>query len=409
MAFFTPKKHRVKKILSETEKISSTPMKSEKSNYSKTMSPEEYQKMRCEEEIWLEQHFDLKSIDGINRIPAKNGLRCPITTGVTGQLYYFLRRKAYEFEEEGNMDLAVACMRKSSELAKLDYGDCIQKQELYPLVKILARNGQIEEATAEKEFIDRYCKEQQAKLENKSFQRAVTQTSQSGSDLIIMDAHGAACPECAKFQGRVYSISGKSKKFPKAPEFYHQYGSVHRGCSHIFFPYYDSITDPGLDYTLSVHPLKNKKYGRDIVTFSNRPFVDDRTDEAKAEAEAFRLKRAELESQERYNEEHMIEFEAKRGADARDFFWIRENLPDKCPKTITGYRRMKTQNTKNYQQLKELAAGRGRILGLLPPQVHSEAPVNLPSAPMNYCTQCGNKIRSGYHFCTRCGKRLTDF
>ena len=55
-----------------------------------------------------------------------------------------------------------------------------------------------------------------------------------------------------------------------------------------------------------------------------------------------------------------LALEAKRREEENAFQWLQLNIPDKCPKTVTGYRRMKTQNTKNYQALKALAATKGK-------------------------------------------------
>lgn len=180
------------------------------------------------------------------------------------------------------------------------------------------------------------------------------------TDLVIMDAHGSVCPECAKYQGRVYSISGKSKIFPKVPSFFYSGCGVHPGCSHTFWPYIHGVNDPDLAYTLTVHPLKDPQYGMDIITFSNRPFVDDRTDECKAAAEAFLNGETREQKYMREFEERMKKLEAQKKREEQDFHWLCMNFPDKCPKSVTGYRRMKTQNTKNYQTLKTLAAELGR-------------------------------------------------
>lgn len=322
--------------------------------------PSEYLEMRDFEAQWLEKHYDFNSIEGVKRIPANKGLRCPTTSGVTGQLYYYLRRKAYDYEKEGKAELAVACMKKSSELAILDYGNKIQKQELYPLVKILARNGQIEEAISEKGFVDRYCQEQQDELDKEIFRRVVSEAHELRTDLVIMSVLGVACAECAKYQGRVYSLSGNSRKYPKLPSFFYTTGRVHRGCGHTFSSFIDGVNDPMMEYTLSCHPLKNKIYGRDIVAFSNRPFVDDRTEAAKAQANAYIAEQAAKAAKEKQDDDNMIAYETQRGNDMRDYFWLKENIPQKCPKSVTGYRRMKTQNTKNYQALRQFAAEHGR-------------------------------------------------
>ena len=181
-----------------------------------------------------------------------------------------------------------------------------------------------------------------------------------GTDLVILDVHGASCSECAKYQGRVYSISGSSKLFPKVPDFFFKYGCIHEGCSHEFWPYVHGVNDPDLKYTLSIHKLQNKQYGKNIVAFSNRPFIDDRTDQCKKADETARQQLLAEIAQQRYWEDHRAEFEAKLAKEEQDYSWIQANIPEKCPKSLSGFRRMKTQNTKNYQDLKQLAAEEGR-------------------------------------------------
>lgn len=188
------------------------------------ITPELYQQLRDFESDWLERHYDFNSIDGVNAIPVKKnlpGAPSPQSSikGHTGEVYYYLRHKAYQHEEEGNMDLALACMRKSVALVKRRSQYFID--DCYPLAKMLARAGYISEAYQEKHLADR------------------------------------AFPSLAMS---------------------------------------DSI----------------------------------------------------------------IEIEIKRGNDVRDYAWIKLNFPDQCPKSISSYRRMKTQNTKNYQSLKYAAAERGR-------------------------------------------------
>ncbi len=324
----------------------------------KPMVPNEYQTMRDYETQWLETNYDFNSIRGINRIPLVKHLRCTQTSGVTGELYYYLRHKAYEHEKAGRMDLALACMQKSAELSRVN--ESTMKGDYYPLVKMLAYDGKIEEAKAKKKEIDELISELEMKQHSKVVKDMLSSIDGFGSDLVIMSVHGNSCPECAKYQGRVYSVYGKDKRFPKVPDFFYRPECVHPGCGHTFFSFIYGVNDPGLNYTLKCNPIKKKWYSRNIIAFSNRPFVDDRTNAAKANAAAYMEKRIEEESKEKYIEDNMIEFEAKRGQEARDFRWLQENIPEKCPKSVTGYRRMKTQNTKNYQILKHMAAELGR-------------------------------------------------
>lgn len=58
--------------------------------------------------------------------------------------------------------------------------------------------------------------------------------------------------------------------------------------------------------------------------------------------------------------DNMVEYEYKKYLDSCTVKWLQESIPDKAPKNVTGYRRMKTQNTKNYQVLKQFAAEHGR-------------------------------------------------
>lgn len=322
------------------------------------LSPELYNRMREFESQWLDRNYDFNSVEGINRIPVKKDLRCPHTSGVTGKLYYYLRKKAHAHEDAGNIELALACMKKSVSLLK--YEDYYSPDESYPLVKMLARNGFLQAAQKEKSLIDARIAESQSNLLLSSVYQAINDAAYFKTDLIRMEVCGSVCPECAKYQGRVYSISGKSRKFPKLPDYFFTHKAVHEGCSPYFVTYIDGVNDPDLDYTLSVHPLKNKRYGRDIVTFSNRPFVDDRTEECKAEAAIYRQEQAAKKAQQQYYEDHMIEIEYQKYLDSCTVKWLQENFPTKAPKNVTGFRRMRTQNTKNYQALKQLAAEKGK-------------------------------------------------
>lgn len=180
------------------------------------------------------------------------------------------------------------------------------------------------------------------------------------TDLVIMSAHGASCPECAKYQGRVFSLSGRSKLFPKIPHEVSRYGGIHVGCGHTFSPYIHGVNDPMLDYTLTLQTNVAPKYRKNIVVFSNRPFIDDRLPEDIAKAEEYNQKLKEEQMRQLYFETHRAEIEALWAADKRNYKWLQENLPDVCPKSYSGYKRMKNGNTKNYQKLVTKAKEMGR-------------------------------------------------
>ena len=42
--------------------------------------------------------------------------------------------------------------------------------------------------------------------------------------------------------------------------------------------------------------------------------------------------------------------------------WVHDNLPDLAPKSLTGFRRMRTANSRNYQKIVEEARKLGKNL-----------------------------------------------
>ena len=65
-------------------------------------------------------------------------------------------------------------------------------------------------------------------------------------DLVEVDSHWGARPEHALWQGKVYSRSGKNKKYPDFSVCH--YGAVDGlcgiNCRHTFYPFFDGISEP---------------------------------------------------------------------------------------------------------------------------------------------------------------------
>lgn len=56
-------------------------------------------------------------------------------------------------------------------------------------------------------------------------------------DFVIMSNHKSSCPVCAKYEGKIYSISGNSDKYPylkSLPGFNKGYNNLHPRCRHRF-------------------------------------------------------------------------------------------------------------------------------------------------------------------------------
>ena len=266
-----------------------------------------------------------------------------------------------EYEKAGRIDLAILCLQKSNAIRMVRPNLGYRKSDYYRLVKTLAFYGRVDEAYAEKEKIDRYFEKKAAESAPNEVKRVLELAKTLGTDLVEMSCHGCVCSECAKYQGRVFSLSGKDRRFPKIPDAFFEYGGIHEGCSHTFSPCYGNTDALFYDNTLRYYPTIKKKYQKDIITFSNRPFVDDRPPEDIEKAVEVQ-KKAELRWEREsklLTAEYVIEREVKRGQDMRDFQWIQDNLPDICPKSLTGYRRMKNQNTKNYRKIVEAARAMG--------------------------------------------------
>lgn len=96
------------------------------------------------------------------------------------------------------------------------------------------------------------------------------------TDLVVCSFHFGTCSECAKLQGRVYSISGKNSKYPKLPENVLKYGGFHKGCRHTFLPVVEGC------FSMEKYSDDRSKLIKvDPVKYSNRPFIDDRTEKDK--------------------------------------------------------------------------------------------------------------------------------
>lgn len=329
-------------------------------NPNKRLSKEDYASIRQDERDWFESHYDLSTIAAISQIPEQKDLPHPPGDSATGEIYYYLRYKAHVYEHSGEIALAIACMRKSISLMRVKYGEWYGYNESQSLVYLLARNGYTEEAKAEQENLDAHYTSSMDRMRLTNFNSVLKTANEIGTDLLFMHVLGSTCPECAKYHGRVYSISGTSKIFPPLPEIVKKIGAIHPGCHHSFSPYTQNVSRIDMEYIKKTHPLKNPKFAKNIITFSNRPFTDDRTDECKRAAEISRIERARAKYNKQRRDELIYQGYLKQQADYAEYNWLLAHFPDHCPSTATGYRRMKTQNTKNYQILKKLSAELGK-------------------------------------------------
>ena len=238
----------------------------------------------------------------------------------TESIEYVLQRKATQFKKDGNLNLAIECLKKSIEImpfAPMTYPDAYSRLENYLKMarkfdearETFIENVELKQATADA-------------LSNKMISLS------SMSNMIEVHRNPMVCSECARFHGRVYSKNGING-FPDMTIFIDYYNKRNCSCSLSFYPFFPEASIP-------VICSKNK-----LIQYSNRPFEDDRTKKEKNEYD-----------------EHIRKIN-EYAKDRRDYDWIFENLPDIAPKSFGGYRNMKHKNSVNYQKLVATAKENG--------------------------------------------------
>jgi len=134
-----------------------------------------------------------------------------------------------------------------------------------------------------------------------------------------MSSHPGSCPICQQFEGRVYSISGKDKRFPKLDvAFSSGYANIHPNCRHTLEPYIEELNN----------------VNEDMIN-SNRPFI--KPSKADRQVQAYYQVQKE---------------KAKLRSDRLLWEKYRTVLPNDTPSTFAGFRRMKNSNSDNYKELK---------------------------------------------------------
>lgn len=146
---------------------------------------------------------------------------------------------------------------------------------------------------------------------------------ENGHDLVKMTSHYGACPVCVPYEGRVYSLSGKDKRFPSiknVPGFRDGYNNIHPRCSHRIGVWVEKYGDAEKE-------IKN----------SNKPFDIPKDKEA---------------SVNKYYEEQQKKAILRNNK--KQYEKIKIALGEEAPKSFQGYLKMKNaKNQDNYNELKK--------------------------------------------------------
>lgn len=144
----------------------------------------------------------------------------------------------------------------------------------------------------------------------------------NGYDLVIITEHKPCCELCARVQGRVFSISGKDKRFPPLSEaFTSGYRNVHPNCRCVAVPWIEEMRSP--------------EERQAAIEKGSQPLRDERSAKEKAlytqQQSDRRQMRADLIQYERYK--------ARLGSDA--------------PQTFSAFRRMKNAGGDRWEALQK--------------------------------------------------------
>lgn len=301
----------------------------------KPISNDEYQRIREKEIHDLESRYDLTTPAGIYAIPVPQKRQLTDSNlSVTGRIEYYLMSKAGQYERFGENELALACYRKANEL--MPVSPVSYPRETYMrLPQFLRKIRKFDEARKEEQKIIHLFTE----FEN-NMTAVLRRNLDEGLDLFNTDLVEASyiracCPECAKYRNRVYSMSGHDKRFPRLPDalYYNDHD-----CGIILHP-----------FIYKVNKLEKGHTGKkvNVIRHSNRPFVDDRSSQERAD---YIMCQQEIEKQ------------RTQDICRSDYEWLWEYLPEICPKSFSGYMRMRNANTVNFDKILKAAANSGRTL-----------------------------------------------
>lgn len=264
----------------------------------------------------LEDRQSVLSIDVPDYQPQDASMESP-----TVYLEYILQRKASALSKT-NRKQAIILLSKSNQLmlfAPMIYTE----KDYYRIVNWLEQDLDFKLAERWKQWIkDNVPSPEQLGYE--AFQRTLELCEQLGTDLVEVSWLGAMSAVVAKYQGRVYSLSGHDKKFPPLPTFIKERGYIEA-------PYFGV---PSAYTALSDEILYKGKYVN-AVKASWRPFKDDRSP---AEIEAYQKRRKEAlaEEQARIN--------------LHNLNLLRAEFPELMPKSMSTIYRWRDSKKTQYRE-----------------------------------------------------------
>lgn len=277
--------------------------------------------------------YDLTSVESINSIATPQYVdvhknKNANSLGVTGYLEYVLRM--HSGWTDGNIDLEIACLEKATTLMPHSSIAWTEKDYL-KIVYRLEELGRFDEV----DYWEKWIRENSTSLEDarlSNFNRTLDLAKQFRTDLVEVNWAGGQSAVVAKYQGRVYSISGEDERFPYLPNFIKETGML--SCNPIL---YECVKNRTICYK-----------GREVPIWKLtwRPFIDDRGDEEKAAYLKYKEK---------------VEREQEYRIVRRVYYQLKFLIPEYVPKSMAAFTRMKNAKNEKYQELVEKAEAAGFV------------------------------------------------
>ncbi len=191
-----------------------------------------------------QRRYDMDSLEGINSIPV------PAQNYDTGDftkdcIYYVLQRKATQHKKNGRIDLAIACLRKSNSLSDYEDRPPLLEKDYLRLVKYILQTGDTSLAEEEERKIyQRHPEFKDKRISNLPRIKAeIKKNKEFRNDLVIVRTR-RTCPTCCKYNNKIFSISGRSKQYPKLPSEITQFGGFCPECILGMYSFFEGVSTP---------------------------------------------------------------------------------------------------------------------------------------------------------------------
>lgn len=288
--------------------------------------------------------YDLTSVKSIHsiKIPSYT-YSCDSGIGTTGFLEYVLRMRSGGYWNERKFSLAIACLEKATQLMKYSTMGWPPK-DYFRIVNELNDLGKFKSAKRWKDWIEAnvpgatsalipvtVAAEIREPLSKEELKSLLKECKYMETDLVEVGDSGVCCEVCAKYRNRIYTLTGKDLRFPRLPK------DFHKSCGLSVYPYIWGVSEPTFKCDIP-------------ISYSNRPFIDDRTEE---DVERRSNWLADLNRQ--------PEVVRKPNLDRIIYYRLVQLLPADSPKSFSGFSRMKKANSKNYQALVKKAEAAGFV------------------------------------------------